>query len=45
MGDSEQKIIEIIRKILLRGNSAEIKKTKEGNWKVYEVTKHIQKED
>lgn len=41
MTKDEQRIIEIIRKIVNSGSNAEIKKNKDGTWNVYEVKKNI----
>lgn len=37
----EKEMIETIRRITDRGNNAEVKKTKDGTFVVYEVKKHI----
>ena len=39
MGEKEQKVIKQIDDISKRGNSAEVKKDKDGNYVVYEVQK------
>ena len=39
MGEKEKKVIEEIDTISKRGNSAEVKKDKDGNYIVYEVKK------
>lgn len=41
MTDDDRKAVKAIKEILRRGNSAEVKKTKEGKIKVYEVRKNI----
>lgn len=41
MSNEEERIIEIIRRIVNAGNNAEIKRNKEGTWNVYEVKKSI----
>lgn len=41
MSKQEERIIELIRKIVDAGNNAEIRKNKDGTWKVYEVKKSI----
>ena len=43
MGEKEQKVIEQIDSISKRGNSAEIKKDKDGNYVIYEVQKRKRK--
>lgn len=43
MGEKEQKVIEEIDTISKRGNSAEVKKDKDGNYVVYEVQKKRKK--
>lgn len=39
MGDKEKQVIDQIDSISKRGNSAEVKKDKDGNYIVYEVKK------
>ena len=39
MSEKEQKVIEEIDTISKRGNSAEVKKDKDGNYVIYEVKK------
>lgn len=41
MSKHDEDVIRKIRAILQRGNNVEIKSTKDGNIKVYEVKKHI----
>jgi predicted RNA binding protein with dsRBD fold (UPF0201 family) len=41
MTEDDKKAIEAIRRILDKGNSAEVKKTTDGKIKVYEVRKNI----
>ena len=41
MSKEEERIIAIIRKIVDAGNNAEVRKNKDGTWKVYEVKKSI----
>jgi hypothetical protein len=41
MTDDDKRAVTAIKKILKRGNSAEVKKTKDGKIKVYEVRKNI----
>ena len=41
MSIKDEKIMEEIRSIIRRGNNVEIRGTKEGEIKVYEVKKHI----
>lgn len=43
MGEKEKKVIEEIDTISKRGNSAEVKKDKDGNYVVYEVQKKRKK--
>lgn len=43
MSEEEQKVIEQINDISKRGNSAEVKKDKDGNYVVYEVQKKKKK--
>ncbi|MBP3504883.1 MAG: hypothetical protein J6K43_00575 [Lachnospiraceae bacterium] len=43
MSDKEQQVIEQINDISKRGNSAEVKKDKDGNYVVYEVQKKRKK--
>lgn len=43
MSEKEQKVIEEIDTISKRGNSAEVKKDKDGNYVVYEVQKKRKK--
>lgn len=39
MTDKDQKMVDEITKISSRGNSAEVKKDKDGNYVIYEVQK------
>lgn len=39
MTDKDIKLVEECRRIVDRGNSAEIKKAKDGSWVIYEVKK------
>ena len=41
MTKQEERIIEVIRKIVNAGNNAEVRKCKDGTWKVYKVKKSI----
>lgn len=41
MSTKEEKLMEEIRGIIRRGNNVEIRGTKEGELKVFEVKKHI----
>lgn len=43
MSDKEEKVIAQINDISARGNSAEVKKDKDGNYVVYEVQKKKKK--
>lgn len=43
MGEKEQKVIREIEDISKRGNCAEVKKDKDGNYVVYEVQKKKKK--
>lgn len=39
--ENEKEVIEALRKIASRGNDAEVRTTKNGNFKVIEVKKHV----
>lgn len=41
MSKEDEKVIETIKRIVNRGNNAEVKKSKDGSLKVLEVKKHI----
>lgn len=41
MSVEDKKVMEAIRKIVDKGNNAEVKKNKDGTLKVFEVQKHI----
>lgn len=41
MTDDDKKAVKAIKEILKRGNSVEVKRTKDGKIKVYEVRKNI----
>ncbi len=41
MGENDKKIIESIKKIVDRGNNAEVKRKRDGSLVVYEVKKNI----
>lgn len=41
MGENDKKILESIKKIVARGNNAEVKRKSDGSLVVYEVKKNI----
>ncbi len=41
MNNKDQEVMETIKKIIDKGNSAEVKKNKDGSYKVFEVKKNI----
>lgn len=41
MGDKDKKILDAIKRIVERGNNAEVKRKKDGSLVVYEVKKNI----
>lgn len=41
LSENEKKVIEALRKIASRGNDAEVRTTKNGEYKVLEVKKNI----
>lgn len=41
MGENDKKILEAIKKIVNKGNNAEVKRKKDGTLVVYEIKKNI----
>lgn len=41
MGENDKKVLEAIKKIVNKGNNAEVKRQKDGTLVVYEIKKNI----
>ncbi len=41
MGENDRKVLEAIKKIVNKGNNAEVKRQKDGTLVVYEIKKNI----